>query len=163
MYTKNVTYVDFNDVTRTEILDFNFSEAELVEMEFGENDSLSASLERVVAAQDPATIIREFKRLILAAYGTRSEDGRHFVKSPDKAELFKQSGAYNALFMEFATNADSAALFINGVIPKSLREKMIPAPTAQSLRVEIPTTDSEFEAYRNVAKELSLFPPPATT
>ena len=50
------------------------------------------------------------------AYGEKTIDGRGFQKSPQVTTAFLQSGAYDALFTELVTNADTAAQFMNGVL-----------------------------------------------
>ena len=58
-----------------------------------------------------------FDNFILKAYGAKSEDGRHFKKSPELIEEFTQSAAYDALFMKMATDSSKAAAFVNAILP----------------------------------------------
>ena len=46
------------------------------------------------------------------------------MKSPEIAHAFECSNAYNVMFMELATNDESAAAFANGVVPKALLDKV---------------------------------------
>ena len=132
MLKKTITYTDYNGVERTEDFLFNLSEAELIEMELSRAAGLSATLKRIVDAQDTASIIKEFKDILFKSYGEKSDDGKRFVKSKALSEAFSQTEAYSKLFMELATNADAAAEFINGLMPnKRVDTQPVAAISAQ--------------------------------
>ena len=121
MITKEITYTDFNGNKRTEKFYFNLSKAEITEMELGETGGMSQKLERIVESQDNKEIVAIFKEIILKAYGEKSEDGRRFMKSKERAKAFEETEAYSVLFMELVQNEDAAAAFINGIIPQDVR------------------------------------------
>ena len=123
MLKETITYQDFNGVTRTEDFYFNLTEAETMEMEMSANGGFSEYIRRIIAAQDPATLIKIFKDLILKAYGERSLDGRQFIKKPELAEAFSYTEAYSQLFMKLATNTEAATKFVNGIAPKKKAEE----------------------------------------
>lgn len=131
MLKKTITYPDYNGVERTEDFYFNFSKAEILELEMGTTGGLVEMLEKIVKTKDAAAIIRTFKDLVLKAYGEKSEDGKRFIKiAPDGHRLaddFAQTEAYSILFMELATDADAAAKFVNGVIPANMASDNKPA------------------------------------
>jgi hypothetical protein len=133
---KTIEYEDFNGDKVSEDFFFHLSKAELVEMEVSHADGLSESLKRIIAAEDGAQIIKEFKGIILGAYGQRSEDGKRFVKNARIREEFESSEAYSTLFMELVTNADSAVEFINGIVPKDLPEEAAKITSAELTVVE---------------------------
>ena len=118
MLKKTITYVDFDGNERTEDFFFNLSKAEVMEMELGVTGGMTQMLNKIVAEQDSKKIVETFKLIIMKAYGEKSPDGKRFVKSPELSEAFAQTEAYSDLFMELATNADAAATFVNGIIPK---------------------------------------------
>jgi hypothetical protein len=120
---KAITYVDFNDETVTEDFFFHLSKAELVELEMSHEGGLSESLQRIIAAEDTKGIIKEFKNIILSAYGKRSEDGKRFIKNQELREEFESTEAYSVLFMELVTETDKAVEFINGIIPAGMAEE----------------------------------------
>jgi hypothetical protein len=120
---KTITYKDFNDEEVSEDFFFHLSKAELVELELSHEGGLSASLERIVAAEDGKSIIAEFKNIILSSYGKRSIDGKRFVKNQEIRDEFESTEAYSTLFMELVTDTDAAVEFINGVIPKGMAEE----------------------------------------
>ena len=117
MLKKTITYTDYNGESRTEDFYFNLSKAECMEMELGTAGGMQSMIERIIAAKDNRKIVDVFKEIILRAYGEKSPDGKYFRKSPEISANFASTEAYSELFMELATNADSATQFINGVIP----------------------------------------------
>lgn len=117
MFKKTITYTDYNGVERTEDFYFNLTRAEVTEMELSTTGGLTTMIEKIVAEQDSKAIVETFKKIILAAYGEKSADGRRFIKNDEVRDSFAQTEAYSDLFMELASNADAAAEFINGVAP----------------------------------------------
>ncbi len=124
MFKKQITYENFNGEEVTEVLYFNLTEAELLELELTHPGGYSDYLNRIIEAKDRATLVSIFKELILLAYGEKSPDGRSFMKSPEISHAFQCTNAYNVLFMELATNDEAAAAFANGVVPKALLDKV---------------------------------------
>lgn len=118
MLKRNITYKDFDGNELTEEFYFNLSMSELIKMEVtaGE-EGLQAALLKIVAAKDGQSIMDEFERIILASYGVKSPDGKQFIKSPEVRDAFRWSGAYDALFVELCTSEESAAKFVNAVVP----------------------------------------------
>ena len=128
MLKKTITYLDYNDVERTEDFYFNLTKAEITEMEMSTTGGLSEKIQNIVQAQDIPEIIKIFKELVLKAYGVKSPDGKRFIKKEELAESFSQTEAYSQLFMELATDADAAAKFINGITPKDIDTSKIDRP-----------------------------------
>ena len=120
MLKKTIEYVDYNNITRKEDYYFNLSKAEITEMEMSTAGGLSELIQTLIAEQDMPSIIKIFKDLILKAYGKKSPDGKRFEKSEELSTAFSQTEAYSILFMELATDADSAAKFVNGIIPANV-------------------------------------------
>ena len=126
MYKKTITYEDYNNVTRTEDYYFNLTQSDLAEMEFGTSGGLADMLTQISKSMDQPSIIAMFKKIILAAYGVKSPDGKYFRKTEEIRNDFMSTEAYSILFMELASDSDSASEFINGVIPK-IEQKNQPA------------------------------------
>jgi hypothetical protein len=124
MLKKSITFETFDDETVTEDHYFHLSKADLVELEVSHQGGLQAWITRIVESQDGKALIEEFKKLILWSYGKKSDDGRRFIKNEELRDEFVSSPAYEALFMELVTNADAAAEFVNGIVPKGLGEDM---------------------------------------
>lgn len=131
MITKEITYTDYNGQERTEKYQFNFTKAELTEMELSVNGGLSAMMERIKETDDRPELMRIFKELILKAYGVKSADGKRFVKSDELRTEFSQTEAYSELYMELMTNTESAITFFNGLIPNDIKaagDKVVQMP-----------------------------------
>jgi hypothetical protein len=126
MYKRPITYEDFNGNKVTETFHFHLSKAELVELELSYDDGFTATLQRIVETQDARSLVKEFKALILLAYGVRSEDGKRFIKNDQLREEFVQHPAYSALFMELATDEKAAGDFVTGIVPNDLADQMAP-------------------------------------
>ena len=120
MIKKTIEYVDYNGENRKEEFYFNLSKAEVMELEMSKNGGLSEYIQRIVKSSDNAAIMSLFKEIICKAYGEKSLDGKRFIKNKELTDAFVQTEAYSELFMELATNADEAAAFINGIIPKNM-------------------------------------------
>lgn len=124
MLIKTIEYTDYNGNKRVEDKYFNFSKAELMEMELSTAGGLSGLIDKIIKTQDMPGLVKIFKELILKSYGEKSPDGVQFIKNDEIRQRFEQSEAYSELFMELATNNESAAKFVNGIIPASLREEV---------------------------------------
>lgn len=140
MVKKTVTYEDFNGVERTEDLYFNLNELELTKFAAELPDEFTDSLNgnENVTNMDKAEavavkfaeklgtsgIIDFIEKLILKAYGVKSEDGRRFNKNEKITNEFEYSGAYPALVMDLLTNNEAAADFVNKLIPAKLAAKL---------------------------------------
>lgn len=120
MLKETRTYTDYDGNERTEDFYFNLTKAEILEMELSTTGGMENMVRRMIAAQDTPELVALFKKLVLAAYGVKSPDGRRFIKSDALREEFSQTEAYSDLFMELATDADKAAAFVNGIVPVDL-------------------------------------------
>jgi len=120
MLKRDITYEDFNGNTVTETFYFNISKPELVEMDVEYKEGMHAFLQKIIDTKDAKELIVQFKTLVLMAYGQKSEDGKRFIKNDQLREEFSQTAAYQALFMELATDDNAVALFIKGILPKDL-------------------------------------------
>jgi hypothetical protein len=124
MLKREITYEDFNGEKATDTFYFNLTKTEIITLEVSYEGGLEAALKRIVATNDSKNLIAEFKRIILLAYGVKSEDGKRFIKNDQLREEFSQTAAYDALFMELATNDEAAAVFIKGIIPKDMEKEV---------------------------------------
>jgi len=144
MLKRNITYEDFDGNKVTEQFYFNISKSELVEMEYSYKDGFGETLQRIVKSENKGELLNIFKTLVLNAYGEKSEDGKRFIKSQELRDQFVQSLAYDALFMELATDDGAAAEFVTGVLPKDLANEMAvqtsPVPTQLPAHIPPPPT-----------------------
>lgn len=146
MLVQRIDYVDFDGNKRSEDYYFNFTEAEIQEMNLKTPGGLKAKLEKIVQTMDERELVSYFKSLILDSYGVKSDDGRRFIKSKELSEAFSQTGAYNKLFMQLTTDTNAAIKFVKGIIPDvpepkvETKEPALPDPAtvAQDMDLRIP-------------------------
>ena len=124
MHKETITYEDYNGIERTEEFLFNFSKAEIMEMQYGISGGLDAMLKKIVATKDMPGLITIFKDLVLKAYGQKSPDGRRFIKSQELRDDFESTPAYSIIFMKYATNDVAGAEFINNIIPADIAKEL---------------------------------------
>lgn len=117
MFKKTISYIDYNGDERKEDFYFNLTKAELLEMQMSINGGLQGVLMKIIETKDMPKLVEMFKQIIMKAYGEKSLDGKHFMKSDEIRQNFECSPAYSELFMELATNSDSAAEFVNNLLP----------------------------------------------
>lgn len=118
MYKRTITFQDYDGNERKEDFYFNFTKAEIVEMQYSEVGGLQKYISNIIAADDKPRLITLFKDLVLKAYGQKSADGRRFIKTQELRDEFAQTEAYSILFMDLATNDKAAQDFVNGITPK---------------------------------------------
>ena len=122
MYKKTWTYTDYNGITKTEDFYFNLNKVELADMQMSSEGSLDEIIDRITKAQETPLIWKYFKRLMLAAYGEKTSDGR-FVKNDEILAKFQSTVAFSEIAMLFATNDKEASDFVNGILPKEVAEQ----------------------------------------
>lgn len=120
MLAQEITYEDFNGHMVTETFYFNLTKAEMLRLQVSVDGGMQQLLQKIVDSQDVKSLIHEFEKLVLAAYGIKSEDGKKFIKNDELREDFKQTAAYDAIFTKIATDEKFAAAFVVGTFPKDL-------------------------------------------
>lgn len=124
MLKREIQYEDFDGEQKSEIFYFYISKPELIEMELEYEGGFVKFLQKIIETKDHRELIKQFKDLVLKAYGVKSEDGKRFEKSDKLREEFAQTAAYETLFMEMATNDNAAATFIKAILPKGMAEQV---------------------------------------
>ena len=124
MYKITEIYTDYDDNQRTEDFYFNYSEAELTDLQFSVSGGLAGMIDKIIKTNDMPKLVELFRELIQKAYGEKSNDGRRFMKSPELTKEFTETVAYSQIYMRLATDSKAAQEFINKVVPKSMKDKM---------------------------------------
>lgn len=122
MLKKVITFTDYNGVERKEEHYFNLTKSELVKMQYSINGGYGEMVQRAIEAKDGKVIMNVIEELIDKSYGIKSLDGRRFEKSEEITKAFKQTEAYDQLFIELVTDDVKAAEFINGIRPADIPE-----------------------------------------
>jgi len=128
MILKTITFPNYNDEQETEDFRFNLSKGELVKMQMAAIDERTESfqdkLEKIGKSLNGKALIEVIDEIIDVSYGVKTVDGKRFIKSPKDLEIFKSSGAYSELVVELCTDAEACAAFVNGLVPKNLRDEV---------------------------------------
>lgn len=138
MLKREITYENFDEEEVTGVFYFNISKPELIELEVEKQGGFSNWLKKIFEAKDNKTIIEQFKRIILLAYGEKSDDGNRFIKSDELRTAFSQTAAFEALFMELAMDEGAAAAFIIGSMPKDMRAQIQEAQAKEAKLAVVP-------------------------
>ena len=136
MYRKPMTYIDFDGNERKETFYFNLTKAECMEMEMGTTGGLSQLLRKIIDAGDNAELIAMFKRIIMKAYGEKSEDGKYFVKNDEVRAKFEATQAYSDLYMQLSTDTEEAIKFVENIMPPDLEDAIKEAAKKQNITVK---------------------------
>lgn len=119
MLKKEITYIDFNGVKRTEDFYFNITFTEMLNWQVQEGYGLDEEVKRISKSENMKKTIEIFEKIIDYSVGIKSEDGKRFIKNNGQvAKEFKETNAYEVLYKELATDDKKAADFINNVFPK---------------------------------------------
>ena len=141
MLKRDITYVNYiTEEKVTETFYFNLTKTEITELAAEMEGGLAAVLQAVVETQKPKDLLKHIQDFILMAYGERSEDGKIFDKSPELSARFKRHAAFDVLFTDLAMDADKAAEFFLGVLPKDIREDFVKAQEAGDIAQFAPPT-----------------------
>ena len=123
MLEKTIKYNDYNGNEREETFCFHLKKSELLELQMGIDGGMTNYIQKLISAQDMPKLMELFKKIIKAAYGVKSDDGRRFIKNEEVYKEFEETEAYSELFMEISTDDKKAAEFFNAIIPPELREE----------------------------------------
>lgn len=124
MLKKTITYTDYDGMERTEDFWFNLSKTELTKLDAELPGGVLGVLRKIIDKKDRKALVDFIETLILRSYGEKTFDGKRFVKTPEMAEEFMQTPAYDELFMSILSDTDSQTSFINGVIPQSMAKEI---------------------------------------
>jgi hypothetical protein len=120
---KVITYLGYDEKEHTGEYYFNLNLDDLMVLDASEEGGLALFLDKTVKSGDAQAIMRQFRRIILAAYGDRMEDNS-FKHDPESAERFIKSPAYDALFLDLMSDPTVVSEFINGMVPPQMLERL---------------------------------------
>ena len=124
MLKKTITYTDYDGTERNEDFWLNLSKTELAKLDAELPGGVLGVLRKIIDKKDRKALVDFIETLILRSYGEKTLDGKRFVKTPEMAEEFMQTPAYDELFMSILSDTDSQTSFINGVIPQSMAKEI---------------------------------------
>lgn len=124
MLKKTIKYTDIDGITREEDFYFNFTKAELLELQVSRAGGFAESMEHLRTSKNNKETLAVIKEIILKAYGERSNESRHFIKKPEHAAAFSHTEAFSNLFMELFEDAGKAAAFFENLMPADVVEQV---------------------------------------
>lgn len=131
MLKETVTYKNYNDEEVTQTCYFDFSEEEIAGMELGVRGGFAEMIETAAQTQDEPTLWKIFTEMVLKAYGEKSADGIHFMKSDEISHRFRCTKAYSIIVMKMVRDSKYAAKFINNIVPEGAGKSAVEAKTAE--------------------------------
>lgn len=117
-----ITYTNFDDEEVTETFYFNLTTAELVDLSLSKGEGFQDHLKAIMRSKDSAALIKTFQELVMMTVGRR--EGNRFVKTQQIRDEFATSEAYSEFLLKLVSDANAGANFINGVMPKKLRDQI---------------------------------------
>lgn len=145
MIKEKVTYYDLFDNEVEEELFFNLNQAELTKLAYSVDGGLEKYIQETIDANDTGRLVALLETFILESYGKPSDDGRRFIKNDKLREEFRESQAYAELFMKLVSDETAATAFLEGIIPKTLKNQIESNPETKKMldqikAGEVPTT-----------------------
>ncbi len=128
MLKKTIPYHDLDDNPVEDTFWFHMSKAELAEMALGKEGNeggFESWVKRLISSNNGEEIVATFKKILLATVGERSADNKSFIKTDEIRQRFEGSEAYSILFMDLLTDHNKMSEFINGVMPKAMRDQVM--------------------------------------
>lgn len=147
MFATTVNYTDFDGHERKETLYFNITEQQMRDLYQDDPDFSEKALTNAMETRDNNEFLRIMKKLILASYGEKSEDGKVHKKNKEIRENFECSAAFEQLMDDIMYKADEKYLkgFFTQIFPSKFSgqikeqfdaaEKMIEDENAQASKV----------------------------
>ena len=119
MFQTTVTYTDFDGHERKETLYFNITEQQMRDLYQEDPDFSEKVLNSMIEGKDTGEMLRIMKKLILASYGEKSEDGKVHKKNKEIRENFECSAAFAQLMDDIMYKADETFLksFFTQIFP----------------------------------------------
>lgn len=156
MYAKTIKYKDYEGNEREEEFLFNLNQSELVKWYAMDGDyTVDKVIEHVAKKNNNKKTFDMFEELIRLSYGEKSLDGRRFVKNDEVFANFKDTEAYNILFMELISNPEAAVEFITSIIPKDIGEE-IRKELASDDKLPNPSMNKAKDFLKQAQKPLEL-------
>lgn len=124
MLKREIKFTDFNDQPGTETAYFHMTKTEWLELEATYPKGIEGTMLELTRNNDRRGMFRVFQDLVLNSYGVKSEDGRRFIKNDELSTDFKQSAAFDALFIELFSTEQNAVDFLKGLFPTDMRAEI---------------------------------------
>lgn len=116
MLKKRVKYEGFDGEIIEEDLYFNLTRMDLIELnDRYESKDMAAYMDKIVKEKNIKELYKVLKDIVLMAYGTKSEDGKRFVKNQEVKDEFSESLAFAQLIEDFHETDTAMSDFVTGI------------------------------------------------
>lgn len=138
MVKKELNYIDLNGQLVMDELYFNYSAKDLVDLQ--RTNSTFANVLKKFQEEGSKSLTDDemydfLVDYIVYAYGVKSPDGKRLIKNDKIREEFKQSLAFDKIFMQFLMDKNMFAKFAKEVMPDNMPE-IIKAAEVNGLELE---------------------------
>jgi hypothetical protein len=137
--------IQYSDLDGNQVVDefwFHLSIAEVLEMEKEVEGGLSTRVRKMIDSKDETKVLSTLRGIVSRAVGAKAADGRRFMKGPEDKSPLLDSDAYSKLLIELMTVDGAAVEFVNGIVPKDLKEQAQAAEELQSKTASTSTMTS---------------------
>ena len=116
MLKQRVKYEGFDGELIEEDLYFNLTRMDLIELnDRYESKDMAAYMDKIVKEKNIKELYKVLKDIILMAYGTKSEDGKRFIKNQTVKDEFAESLAFSQLIEDFHETDTAMSDFVTGI------------------------------------------------
>ena len=120
MLIKRIGYDTYNGDHLEENFYFNLTKTEAMTLQVSKAGGFEQYLKNIIDAHSGKEIMDTVRNIILLAYGEKSPDGKHLMKSEEIRRNFECSPAYDVLFTELVLDDKKMSEFINALLPKDM-------------------------------------------
>ena len=120
-----IKFTNFNGEEVTEDLYFHISEDELVKLSKIDPTFTQENIAKIAEEKDGPTMYAVVQKILIYAFGVKSEDGWYFDKDCPKAKNFPRSAAFETLMDELLEidDADKFSKFFEGIFAPGILAK----------------------------------------
>lgn len=122
MLIKRIGYDTYNGDHIEENFYFNLTKTEAMTLQVSKAGGFEQYLKTIIDAHSGKEIMDTVRNIILLAYGEKSPDGKHLMKSEEIRNNFECSPAYDELFIELVLDDKKMSEFVNALLPKDMEE-----------------------------------------
>ena len=116
MLKQRVKYEGFDGEIIEEDLYFNLTRMDLIELnDRYESKDMAAYMDKIVKEKNIKDLYKVLKDIVLMAYGTKSEDGKRFIKNQAVKDEFYESLAFSQLIEDFHETDTAMSDFVTGI------------------------------------------------
>lgn len=119
MLRKEIKFTGLDGSVQSEVWYFNLNEAEVTRLEAAYPGGLVEYIKSIDTDEQPDKLLEVFEELMQRSVGAKNKEGTRFIKNQEILDDFLASPAYSALFVELASNPDTAEAFFQGSLSKA--------------------------------------------